>query len=171
MLTRSKGKNAFVLSRKWLSSHSQCGEAKICRAICEAELIFKHYQGVLSHRKIDFLLKLVDKVFMTAATVNALGGVCSLTFDSADSFWQHAQHKIGVPTVALRGVIEDGRFPEALQMLSNVLTKQTRSCQHDTQVSVEDAVGYPSRVDNANARQLKASNIPVFVQRAHHWSP
>ena len=56
-------------------------------------------------------------------------------------------------------------------MLANVLTRQQESPLHDTQVAVEDAVGFPTRVSNANATQLEKSNVPTCVQRAHHWSP
>ena len=148
------------------SSHSACGDTKLLNAVIEGEKIMKHYQGVLSKGLIDTLLSGINKVFVAAELVNALGGVASLTFASADAFWRNAQHKCNVPVFAMRGIVEPGLFPEALQMLSNVLTLQMESDEHDTQVGVDDAIGYPSRVNNANARQLAASSMPLSVQRA-----
>jgi hypothetical protein len=50
------------------------------------------------------------------------------------AFWREAQHKEDVPTCVIRGVLEDHTTPEALDMLSNSLTKQSGSALHDSQV-------------------------------------
>jgi hypothetical protein len=57
-------------------------------------------------------------------------------------------------------------------MISNLLTKQSGSPLHDSQVHVYDAVGYPVYHHNRNGRLLKKICIgDGAVQRTHHWSP
>ena len=67
--------------------------------------------------------------------------------------------------------MKQGKEPEALEMLSAVLTRQTESHFNDTQVSVEEAVGHPVWVANENAAMLERCDLGSLVQRAHHWSP
>jgi hypothetical protein len=57
-------------------------------------------------------------------------------------------------------------------MISHLLTKQSGSPLHDSQVHVYDAVGYPVYHQNRNGRLLKKICIgDGAVQRTHHWSP
>lgn len=66
---------------------------------------------------------------------NALGGADSLTHKQMHRVWRDAQHKQGLPTCVMRGVVEPHTLPESLMMLSNVLTQQMETSMHDTQVS------------------------------------
>ena len=66
-----------------------------------------------------------------------------------------AQHLPHVPTCVLRGVLEEHTTPESLQMISNLLSKQAGSSQHDSQVHVYDAVGRPIYTHNRNSKILK----------------
>lgn len=70
------------------------------------------------------------------------------------------------------GVMEEHTTPEVLEMLSHVLTKQSGSHLHDSQVHAYDAVGYPVYHHNRNGKILKKCAIGEgAVQRTHHWSP
>ena len=63
-------------------------------------------------------------------------------------------------------------MPESLEMTSNLLTKQSGSALHDSQVHVYDAVGHPVYTINRNGRILKNCDVGEgAVQRTHHWSP
>ncbi len=75
------------------------------------------------------------------------------------------------PTCSVRGVVEPETLPEALELIANWLTKQIESPYHDSQVFMEEAVGYPAWVDNHQAEQLRRCHIDSRVQRTHHWSP
>ena len=65
----------------------------------------------------------------------------------------------------MRGVLEDHTTPESLEMLSNVLTKQSGSALHDTQVHVYDCVGHPTYTKNRNAHILKNCDMGGAIQR------
>lgn len=70
------------------------------------------------------------------------------------------------------GVLEEHTTPECLVMLANMLTKQSGSPLHDSQVHAFDAVGYPVYHKNRNGRILKKCAVGHgAIQRTHHWSP
>ena len=52
-----------------------------------------------------------------------------------------------------------GGDAEALEMLANLLTRQTGDPLHDTQVHVHEAVGHPVWVDNDEARALTRADL------------
>ena len=56
-------------------------------------------------------------------------------------------------------------------MISSLLTKQSGSALHDSQVHVYDAVAHPVYSINRNGKILKNSDMGGAVQRTHHWSP
>ena len=57
-------------------------------------------------------------------------------------------------------------------MVSQMLTKQSGSALHDSQVHVYDAVGHPVYHHNRNGKILKNCEIGLgAIQRTHHWSP
>ena len=56
-------------------------------------------------------------------------------------------------------------------MTSNLLTKQSGSALHDSQVHVYDAVGHPVYTINRNGKLLEKSDMGGAVQRTNHWSP
>jgi len=100
-----------------------------------------------------------------------IGGAQSLLPDGCRAFWREAQHLEFVPTCTLRGVLEDHTTPESLEMISHLLTKQSGSGLHDSQVHVFDAVGHPVYTKNRNGRILKSCDMGGSIQRTHHWSP
>lgn len=68
--------------------------------------------------------------------------------------------------------MEDHTTPECLEMISHLLTKQSGSALHDSQVHAFDAVGHPVYHHNRNGRILKQCDVGEgAVQRTHHWSP
>jgi hypothetical protein len=68
--------------------------------------------------------------------------------------------------------MEDHTTPECLEMISHLLTKQSGSPLHDSQVHVFDAVGHPVYHHNRNGRILKSTDVgEACIQRTHHWSP
>jgi hypothetical protein len=57
-------------------------------------------------------------------------------------------------------------------MISHLLTKQSGSPLHDSQVHAFDAVGYPVYHRNRNGNILKRCAVGEgTIQRTHHWSP
>jgi len=53
-----------------------------------------------------------------------------------------------------------------------MLTKQSGSALHDSQVHVFDAVGHPVYHQNRNGKILKNCEVGAgVIQRTHHWSP
>ena len=68
--------------------------------------------------------------------------------------------------------MEEHTTPECLEMISHLLTKQSGSPLHDSQVHVFDAVAYPVYYHNRNGRVLRQCAIGEgAIQRTHHWSP
>jgi hypothetical protein len=68
--------------------------------------------------------------------------------------------------------MEEHTTPECLEMISHLLTKQSGSALHDSQVHVFDAVGYPVYHHCRNGRILKQCEVgDGAIQRTHHWSP
>ena len=59
----------------------------------------------------------------------------------------------------MRGILEEHTTPEALEMLSQMLTKQSGSALHDSQVHASDAVAYPVYHRNRNGRILEKCEI------------
>ena len=67
--------------------------------------------------------------------------------------------------------MEEHTTPESLEMISNLLRKQSGSALHDSQVHVFDAVGYPVYHHNRNGKLLKRCAVGEgCIQRTHHWS-
>mmetsp|Transcript_26564 Transcript_26564/g.55433 ORF Transcript_26564/g.55433 Transcript_26564/m.55433 type:complete len:84 (+) Transcript_26564:5767-6018(+) len=67
-------------------------------------------------------------------------GAQSFFPDALKAFWREAQHMSHIPTCVLRGVLEQHTTPESLEMISNLLSKQSGSRLHDSQVHVYDAL-------------------------------
>ena len=86
--------------------------------------------------------------------------------DALKAFWREAQHCPHIPTCVLRGVLEHHTTPESLEMICNLLSKQSGSVLHDSQVHVYDAVGHPVYVKNRNARILKNTDMGGAIQRS-----
>ncbi|KAF4721936.1 hypothetical protein FOZ62_002925, partial [Perkinsus olseni] len=104
---------------------------------------------------------------------NVLARVQSLTYEGVFTLWRDGQFKQSTPTVAMRGAVESNvTLPEVLELLSNMLTKQTLNHEHhDTQVTVHECVAHSIHVRNSHTDVFARSGVDAAVQRTHHWSP
>ena len=153
------------------SVHGPAVEAKVHQLITMCEDFFKYQQGYFSRAFISSTLEILNDTLDSAAFQKFLGGAKSFFPDALRAFWREAQHRPDVPTCVLRGVMEHHTTPESLEMVKNLLTKQSGSPLHDSQVHVYDAVGHPVYVKNRNGRILKSTDMGGAIQRTHHWSP
>lgn len=154
------------------SFHGPATEKKVQRLIVMCEEFFKYQQGYFSRALSSTVLESLNTMLDSAYFHKLMGGAQSFLQDGCRAFWREAQHLPHVPTCTLRGIMEDHTTPEALEMISHLLTKQSGSALHDSQVHVFDAVGHPVYHNNRNGRLLKRCAIgDASVQRTHHWSP
>ncbi|GAX28047.1 hypothetical protein FisN_2Hh135 [Fistulifera solaris] len=154
------------------SFHGPAMEKKIQRLIVMCEDFFKYQQGYVSRALSSFILDALNSLLDSSQFHKAIGGAQSFLADGCRAFWREAQHLDDVPTCTLKGVLEKHTTPESLEMISNLLTKQSGSALHDSQVHVFDAVGYPVYHHNRNGRVLKKCAVGEgAIQRTHHWSP
>jgi len=153
------------------SMHGPASDVKVQRLITMAEAAFKYQQGYCSRAFISSVLETLNAAMDSAGFQKFIGGAETFLPDGNRAFWREAQHLPHVPTTVLRGVLEEHTTPESLDMVSNLLTKQSGSAHHDSQVHVYDAVGHPVYTINRNGRILEKSDMGGSVQRTHHWSP
>lgn len=154
------------------SFHGPAMEKKIQRLIVMCEEFFKYQQGYVSRAFSSFILDALNSLLDSSQFHKTIGGAQSFLSDGCRAFWREAQHLDHVPTCTLKGVLEKHTTPESLDMISNLLTKQSGSALHDSQVHVFDAVGYPVYHHNRNGRVLKKCAVgESAIQRTHHWSP
>ncbi|KAL7544123.1 hypothetical protein ACHAXR_013527, partial [Thalassiosira sp. AJA248-18] len=153
------------------SMHGPAAEAKVHQLITMCEDFFKYQQGYFSRAFISSTLEVLNDTLDSAAFQKFLGGAKSFFPDALKAFWREAQHLPHIPTCVLRGVLENHTTPESLEMVVNLLSKQSGSALHDSQVHVYDAVGHPVYVKNRNGRILKNTDMGGAIQRTHHWSP
>ncbi len=153
------------------SAHGTCGDMKFLRAMTEGDKFLKHYQAVLSRKAVESALKNIRLLLDSRLVVHTLGGAHSLSHVGVQPLARDGQFRYDVPTTTVRGIVEDEFLPEALEFLSNVLTKQIQSADHDTQVTTWEAVGHPVWVLSPMGRVLELCDIGSLVQRTHHWSP
>ena len=153
------------------SAHGTCGDWKTMRAMIEGDRFLKHYQAVASRQAIRFVIDNIKLALDSRLFVHVMGGVASLSYEGVRALGRDGQFKATIPTCSIRGVVEPNTLPEALEFLSNALTKQLESTLHDTQVAAEEAVGHPIQSDNPYASLLERCDMGALVQRTHHWSP
>jgi hypothetical protein len=153
------------------SAHGTCGDWKFLRAMPEADRFLKHYQALFSRQAIRFAVDNLRLLLDSRPMVHTLGGVESLSYEGVRALGRDGQFRDGVPTTSIRGIVEPETLPEALEFLSNVLTRQIQTSAHDTQVEVHEAVGHSLQIDNAYQRVLDRCDMGSLVQRTHHWSP
>ena len=152
------------------SMHGPAAEAKVHQLITMCEDFFKYQQGYFSRAFISFTLETLNDTLDSAAFQKFLGGAKSFFPDALRSFWREAQHLPHVPTTVLRGVLEKHTTPESLEMVCNLLSKQSGSALHDSQVHVYDAVGHPVYVSNRNSRILRSTDMGGAIQRSEYRS-
>jgi hypothetical protein len=161
-----------VFSAANASLHGPASEKKVQRLIVMVEEFFKYQQGYFSRALQSAFLESITNGLDSAQFHKMMGGAQSFLSDGCRAFWREAQHMAHVPTCTLRGVLEEHTTPEALEMVANMLTKQSGSALHDSQVHVYDAVGHPVYHHNRNGRILEKCDVgQACIQRTHHWSP
>eukprot|EP00547_Thalassionema_nitzschioides_P004710 CAMPEP_0194221614 /NCGR_PEP_ID=MMETSP0156-20130528/30974_1 /TAXON_ID=33649 /ORGANISM="Thalassionema nitzschioides, Strain L26-B" /LENGTH=2052 /DNA_ID=CAMNT_0038952077 /DNA_START=235 /DNA_END=6393 /DNA_ORIENTATION=+ len=154
------------------STHGPAADVKAQRLIVMCEEFFKYQQGYFSRAFASFVLQQLTNFMDSAPFQKGMGGAQSFLPDGCRAFWREAQHLPHIPTCTMRGVLENHTLPESLEMISHLLTKQSGSALHDSQVHVYDAVGYPVYCVNRNGRLLKNCAVGnSAIQRTHHWSP
>jgi len=154
------------------SAHGTCSDWKYLQAVTEGERILKHYQAVLSRRAVEMGLSALRLSLDSRLAVASMLGSASLSHDGPLFLQREGVFRDDVPTSLVRGIVEeDATLPEALEWLAHVLTKQTGSAAHDTQVMADEAHGHPLRVRSATADALERCDMGCMVQRTHHWSP
>ena len=166
-----------LVSRKLLfsaangSCHGTSGMLKFQRALVLGERHLKHYQAVLSWEAIKGMLRLARAVLDSRAFIHILGGVHSLTYERARDLHRDGQFLDTVPTSRTIGVVGPDKLPESLEYFYNMLVEQSGSRDQDTQVTIEDAVGYATRVENEHTKILRRCDMGSLVQSTHHWAP
>jgi hypothetical protein len=154
------------------SVHGPGSEVKAQRLIVMVEEFFKYQQGYFSRSLQSAFIETLTSALDSAQFHKLMGGAQSFLDDGCRAFWREAQHLSYVPTCTLRGVLEPHTTPEALEMLSSMLSKQSGSPLHDSQVHAFDAVGHPVYYLNRNGKLLENCDIgQASIQRTHHWSP
>lgn len=154
------------------SMHGPASDKKVQKLIVMCEEFFKYQQGYTSRALASTVLEALTGAMDSAAFQKVIGGAESFLTEGCRAFWRESQQLAHVPTCVVRGVMEEHTTPECLEMISNLLTKQSGSALHDSQVHVYDAVGYPVYHQNRNGRLLKKCAVgDGAVQRTHHWSP
>jgi hypothetical protein len=154
------------------SLHGAATDKKVSRLIVMFEEFVKYQQGYFSRALQSAFLETIFTALDSAQFHKLMGGAQGFLFDGCRAFWREAQHLPHVPTCTLRGVLEEHTTPEALEMVVNMLTKQSGSALHDSQVHVFDAVGHPVYHHNRNGRILEKCEVGSgAIQRTHHWSP
>ncbi len=153
------------------SAHGGCGDLKFLRAMVDGDRFLSHYQALFSRQAIQVALRAIRQLLDAPVFVKTMGGVDSLSSEGVLTLGREGQFLDTAPTTITRGVVRQDYLPEALELLSNVLTRQVETEEHDTQVTAHEAVGHPVHVDNAWARRMRACDIGCRVQSTHHWSP
>ena len=153
------------------SPHGTCGEWKLLRAIILGEAFLKHYQALFSAQAAELALQSLRVFLDSRPFVHGMLGSSSLSRGGVSFLHREGRWKAGVATCHVRGIIEPGTLPEALEWLAHVLSREIEHEAHDTQVAVEEAVGHPVYVRNAEADGLRRCDMGSLVQRTHHWSP
>ena len=153
------------------SGHSTAADIKVRRAMVDTEHFLAHYQAQYSRPVIDAALRAMRAGLDSPVVANTIAGGDSLSYDGVVQSLREVQIKDDVPTTTMRGIVQESIRPEALDMLSNVLTQQMQDDAHDTQVMAAEAVGYPLRVRHPQADAMRSCDIGSRVQISHHWSP
>lgn len=170
-LARGLRGRQFLFSAINGSAHGTCGDWKLHRTMVELDHFMKHYQGIFSGTVIRFTLQNLNALLNSRELLQGFGGMASLSYEGVEFLAREGQFSPFAPTCILRGIVDPETLPEALELLSNALTAQLQDKRHDTQVQVDEAVGYFRYVRNPWTNVLRACDIGCRIQATHHWSP
>jgi hypothetical protein len=161
----------FLFSAKNGSAHGSCSNIKYLRTMEESEDFLKHFQIYFSTSIMDTFLTVLYQVLASPYVVQILGSVESLSHEGVIQLARDGQFLGHVPSSTVRGVVTPESLPEALEFLSNTITKQVKGALHDTQVTLVSAVGYPNRIISPYTALLRNCDMGSLPQTCHHWSP
>ncbi len=153
------------------SAHGTSGNLKLARALVEGERMLKPYQATYSATATRTFLRALSGVLDMRELVLGLGGWHSLSFERAEAFHRELQVVERAATSTTRGAVDFAGVPETLEYMYFVLNHLQPGCPHDTQVTIDDACGRATRVQNAWTQALAAADLGSRVQAIHHWSP
>ena len=153
------------------SAHGTCGDEKFLDAMVYLDNFIAHYQARFSSRAIQTALRSVRLALDSQPAVLSMLGSRSLSQWGVIGLHLSGQFKATVPTSSMRGVVEPDNLPEALEWLANVLSKQVEHDHHDTQVTIDDALGHSILAQSPQLELLEGCDMGTLVQRIHHWSP
>jgi hypothetical protein len=153
------------------SAHGSSGDWKLGRALVRGERILKPYQGTYSRPALRAFYRAARAALDSRAFHQGMGGWHSLTYERAVTFHRDLQLADHATSSVTRGVCEWPWVPEALEYMWFVLGRIQPGRPQDTQVTIEDAEGRSTRVDNPWTRALAQACLPNRVQAIHHWSP
>ena len=116
------------------SFHGPAMNKKVQLLISMCEDFFKSQAGYCSRALTSTVLETLNSLLDSSSFHKTMGGAQGFLPDGCRAFWREAQHLSDVPTCTLRGVMEAHTTPESLEMISHLLTKQSGSALHDSQV-------------------------------------
>lgn len=161
----------FLFSSINGSAHGTCGDWKLHRTMVDLDRFMKYYQGIFSGTIIRFTLQNLNALLNSREFLQGFGGMASLSYEGMETLAREGQFLPFAPTCILRAIVERETLPEALELLSNALSAQIQDVRHDTQVQVDEAVGYFRYVRNPWTDVLRHCDIGCRIQATHHWSP
>jgi hypothetical protein len=153
------------------SIHGDTGDIKFYEVMQEVELYIHKYFQKSSMPIQDSIYDILSAMMSSRRFVHITGGMNSISSKGSYNMAWYGQFLEHVPTFTIRGEVDHSTLPEANEMLSNLLSIQSGSKEHDTQVSSKDAVGYFTKFSTEASEILKKNDIGSFVQKTHHWAP
>jgi hypothetical protein len=153
------------------SPHGSSTDRKFLEAMVGLDNFLSHYQARLSQQAIEAAVRVMVMLLDNRLSATGILGMRSVAYEGVMELHRYGRFKDAVPTSLVRAVAEPDRFPEVLQYLYHMLGRLSGNQQHDTQVSLEDALGHSRWVDSPGTRVLKDCDMGSLPQRTHHWSP
>jgi hypothetical protein len=153
------------------SPHGSSTDRKFLEAMVGLDNFLSHYQARLSQPAIEAAVRVMVMLLDNRLSATGILGMRSVAYEGVMELHRHGRFKDAVPTSLVRAIAEPDRYPEVLQFLYHMLTRLTGNLHHDTQVSLEDAIGHSRWVVSPGATVLRDCDMGALPQRSHHWSP
>ncbi len=153
------------------SAHGTSGSLKFLRAMIDGERFLKHYQASTSKEAVEIVFRGLKAALDSSFFVKTLGGTESLTLTRAEVLHRDGQFVPWATTSTTRGVVSARTLPESLEYLHYVHRLLAPGRGEDSQVAVDETVGYSTRVTNAQTEVLRRCDTGSYPQNTHHWAP
>src|SRR5690606_6509734 len=124
------------------SFHGTGADLKLRRALIAGDLTLKPLQAAVSPRAVELALRAIRLTLDSRPLVTALAGARSLSHAGVLDLARDGQFAAHRPTTSVRAQVSDETQPEVLEMLANLLTRQSGTAAHDTQVTRDEAVAW-----------------------------